>query len=70
MFTGRTIERDFMVVDGIGIGFLKAGDFLVLCQKVGKLLFQVVFGEIPLGQNLAELCWVEHGYFAFTAPAP
>jgi hypothetical protein len=54
----------------LGLVSLKAGDFLVLCQKVGELLSQVVFGEIPLGQNLAELRWVEHGYIAFTTPAP
>jgi hypothetical protein len=59
-----------MVKDGIGISFPKAGDSFVLCQRVVEALLQIVFGEVLLGQNLAEFRGVEHGYFAFTAPAP
>jgi hypothetical protein len=53
-FTGRTVEREFMVVDGIGIGFLRAGDLLVFRQKADELLSQVAFGEIALGQTFGE----------------
>ena len=48
VFTGRTVEREFMMVDGIGIGFLEACDFLILCQKVCELLSQIAFGQISL----------------------
>jgi hypothetical protein len=44
-----------MVVDGIAISFLKASDSLVLCQRVGEALLEIVLGEVLLGQDLAEL---------------
>jgi len=59
-----------MMVDGIGLGLLKAGDFLVLCQKVCELFSQIMFGQIPLGQNLPKLRRVKHRYFTLATPAP
>jgi hypothetical protein len=38
-----------MVVEGIEVSFLKTGDSLVLCQRIGEALLQIVFGEVLLG---------------------
>ena len=43
-FARWTVERELMVVEGIEISFLKAGDSLVLCQRVGEALLELEFG--------------------------
>jgi hypothetical protein len=59
-----------MVVNGVGVSFLEAGDSLVLRQKIGEAFLQSCLVRVLLGQDSAELNRVEHGYLALAPPAP